>query len=345
MRPVIFVPVALAAMVIAAAALAADTEPGWLKKPTAEDLLSVWPAEAARRGIGGKATVACTVTAQGALRDCKVVSETPAGSGFGAAAIALTPQFLMKPATKDGIAVASEVRIPINFDNGMRGSMNRLPQRLDAFQTRLITNMPWIEAPTVADVRAVLPPAAKTKTARVTLDCRVAKDGRLTGCDAAREEPSGQGFAKAAKALVGKFRAPTDDGKGGSLVGAHVHLPFTFAPEIANAAAPLIGKPQWAALPGGEDIDRVAPQAARKAGVLKARVVLGCTVGAGGTLTDCKVKTEEPSGHGYDAATLALAQRFRLSVWSAEGLPTVGGQVNVPVRYDLPPLETAAAGR
>jgi hypothetical protein len=37
---------------------------------------------------------------------------------------------------------------------------------------------------------------------------------------------------------------------------------------------------------------------------------------------------------GIGQAALALAPTFRLSTWTAEGLPVVGGAINIPLRYE-----------
>lgn len=54
----------------------------------------------------------------------------------------------------------------------------------------------------------------------------------------------------------------------------------------------------------------------------------------GGSVSDCKVVTEDPAGQGVGQAALSLAPHFRLTTWTAEGLPTVGGTINIPLRYE-----------
>src|SRR5579884_1861153 len=96
-------------------ALAQDHGADWLRKPSMQQLQEVMPAGAMRAGVNGSATIGCTVTTVGTLRDCKVEAEDPPGMGFGDAALLLAPRFLMGPAVKNGQAVEGHVRIPINW--------------------------------------------------------------------------------------------------------------------------------------------------------------------------------------------------------------------------------------
>jgi TonB family protein len=88
----------------------------WAHRATWDDVARVYPAKARRHGVEGMALVACRVTTDGALADCKVDRETPARAGFGEAALKLMPRFRMRLHTKEGASVEGGIiKIPIEF--------------------------------------------------------------------------------------------------------------------------------------------------------------------------------------------------------------------------------------
>jgi TonB family protein len=307
-----------------------DVEPDWRRKPSREDLFGVWPREAMKRGDGGTGVIHCNVSAQGGLFGCKVVSEQPAGSGFGAAAIALTPQFLMTPAMKGGRAVAYDgVTIPVKF-------ASFTPVTGGEMKT-VVSNVSWAAAPTYAEVAAAFPTRARERRVggQATLRCTVRDQGRIGGCFALGETPRGLGFGSAAQSLVSYFRSPVRFGDKDAK-GALVQLSIAFPAEMLEGGAPVVGKPQWIAAPSAEALQAAIPASAGAAGVTTARVVMTCTILPDGALGGCVVDREEPVGHGFGAATVALSPAFRLSIWTNEGLPTIGAKVTVPIRYEIP---------
>jgi hypothetical protein len=102
---------------------------------------------------------------------------------------------------------------------------------------------------------------------------------------------------------------------------------------MATSVDPVVGKPDWAALPTAEQLQSAIPPGALAAGIESARVVLACRVAPDGGLEACKVEGEEPAGHGFGASTLNLAQAFRMTIWTDDGLPSIGAKVRIPIRY------------
>lgn len=88
------------------------TNPRWLQRP--RDLGIYYPRRAEERGVTGLVVLDCLVSSAGRL-DCDVVSETPTNWGFGEAALAISRDHRMAPATRDGVAVQGRYRMRVPF--------------------------------------------------------------------------------------------------------------------------------------------------------------------------------------------------------------------------------------
>jgi TonB family protein len=195
----------------------------------------------------------------------------------------------------------------------------------------------WVAAPTAADMAAAYPAKAKAEGVggAANLICTANRSGQMTACDVLGESPRGYGFGDAARRLAGQLKAV------GVANNTEVKVPITFSPDLARSGAATVKTPKWAALPSVSDMQTVVPKT--EGGPNNVRVTLICDVQAGGALSGCAVDREDPAGQGFGQAILGLAPKFKVELMSAEGMPTVGAKVRVPVRFDLKPMEQAAA--
>lgn len=326
--------------VLAGAAAAQSSAPDWLRKPSGAELRAAWPAKAMAEGVEGQVVLGCVVNIRGGLERCAVVSESPAGEGFGAAALLLVPSFQLKPEVKDGQPVASEVQIPIVFkmpDGGF------VPMG-DTF--KMIPNPAWSRAPSFADVAAVWPKDAQDiEQGHVSMRCRFRSDGTLTACDTLTESPRGKGFAAAARKLVPLFAIEVDQTDPKALRDTYVNLQVRLInPTAPQAIQRVLTQPTWVRIPDPKKVQAVYPTAAIDAGVTTGVGVAICTVGKDGSLLDCAVASEDPPGLGFGAAAVAVAGVMRMSPWTQDGGPVDGSTIRLPVRFNQAPVTPAAGG-
>lgn len=201
-------PVALAAVAgfQAQAGIPATTAPFWTGPRSAAEF---YPDRAQRLGVAGAAVISCTVAAGGALTDCSIKTESPAGFEFGAQALKMSA-YMRMPAngTKPG-----PIDIPINFT---------LPAPPDSSH--------WIRGPSGNDLAAVYPARAIRLglSGRAVLGCRITEEGDLRGCTVESEAPEDYGFGAAALKLAAKFRMSSTTISGKSVEGSVIHIPILF---------------------------------------------------------------------------------------------------------------------
>jgi TonB family protein len=320
------------------------TNPDWVRKPTVDDALRYYPAHSGKNG--GRAEISCRVTVRGTLDACEVISESPQGKGFGAAALAMASIFEMRPQTVDGQPVGGgTVRIPIRF--GMSGSATD-----DEPETAISVarSLAWEETPTAAEFAAAFPDRAKgaVAAARVVLRCEVWRDRTLASCDVASEEPHGKGFGDAARRLAKKFRVASGDPNLQKVRNLYVDVPFDFQDRAGSPAPPELYDVTWLKGPDPQMAGKLFPPAAIKAGYKTGVGVIGCTVRHDGGLSECAVVAEDPPAVGFGEVALAMTGVMVMNPWTRQGFPVDGAKIRIPVRLNLdasqsPPGAPAAA--
>lgn len=95
------------------------TMPDWIERPSPEALRAVYPPAALAAKISGHVVVQCSVGVDEMNHECRVVEVTPAGQGFGAAALRLAQLYVMEPKRIDCIPVdGGIVKYPFAFNPG-----------------------------------------------------------------------------------------------------------------------------------------------------------------------------------------------------------------------------------
>ena len=90
----------------------------WVREPSARDFARFFPDEALDAGQSGNVTLSCIIGGGGRLA-CSVASESPAGYGFGNAAIGISRQLRVRTTLPDGSSAAGrELRLPLSFRAG-----------------------------------------------------------------------------------------------------------------------------------------------------------------------------------------------------------------------------------
>ncbi len=94
----------------------------FVEGPSSRQIADAAPAAAKRGRINGMVSLRCVIGLDSRLHDCRVVSETPEGMGFGEAAVRVaTAYFRFSPPTRNGRPVAgTEMPLGIQFNLGGR---------------------------------------------------------------------------------------------------------------------------------------------------------------------------------------------------------------------------------
>ncbi|MGZ3402180.1 MAG: energy transducer TonB [Phenylobacterium sp.] len=203
--------------------------PVWAAAATFDDLAAAYPAKGG--GVEGYAAAHCRVERDGdragALRDCQIIKETPAGRDFGKAALTLAVKFRAQPAT----LAAIPRREPLWVD---------IPMRLQppaAIAERVISKPRWIVSLDPRSAPKLFPPEAVAQgltTGRGVARCTVGADGALTACAPEAGDPDGLGFSEAAVRIVSGMKMSLWAADGSPVEGGVVHIPIRLNLNGAN---------------------------------------------------------------------------------------------------------------
>jgi len=344
------------------------TEPDWLERPTGEEFAEHYPGVAAGLEIEGRATIACAVNLEGKLVDCEVTSEAPQGLGFGAAALAMSQSFKMRPQMQNGSPVeGGEVRIPLRF---VLPATEPPPPPPDATPEALEAGRRAIDALGVVD-RTIAESAKAGEagaSAGVPAPVRLAAQAAIRDAWATHRSELRDAYARALasvfseeemaqiatfisgpgktlmkedKATAAAMRQILQDRVRATRAPASAAFcastPCPSAAQLEQVWRPVdardgrIDNPQWSRSPSEYVVTNAAPKLATAVG-LTAAVRLTCRVEKSGELTGCATDEELPRGLGFGAAAMKLAASYRLSRVQLEA-GAVGRKVTLRVGF------------
>jgi len=189
-----------------------------ISAPVKEDpSAAYYPAAARAAGVEGSATIRCSRDEHLALIRCTLVSETPTGQGFGAAALAMAARSPENP----------KVDLPA------------LKSEASADTTLRFTLHPAKVAPDITQIQAAYPVRALSDQVEggAIIVCAVTRQGGLASCRVGREAPAGYGFGQAAVDLAPDFKMAPAEVDTQPIDGAPIAITVPF--RVADPDAPL----------------------------------------------------------------------------------------------------------
>jgi outer membrane biosynthesis protein TonB len=225
-----------------------------------DPVLGYYPAAARTAGVEGQAVIRCKRDEHLALTGCTLVSETPAGKGFGAAALAMAaksppnPKLLLKDAAAEPAADATiqfTLRSPF-----ITPDLTRM--------AHIVKPAAIVTQPSSAQIQAAYPPRALDDQIQggAVIECAVTLAGGLAECHVYQEQPTGYGFGQAAIDLAGDFTLKPRLIDGEPVGGSPVRISVAFTSNAPDAPLTLQSRPadqgDAGARPGRSDSDNGA---------------------------------------------------------------------------------------
>lgn len=173
--------------------------------PGGEAFARLYPEVALQRMVYGRVSLACTVTTQNLLEQCKVEDEKPAGWGFGQATLALAPEFSLRPAPSGQSYAGGTFRFPVRWNPGDALNTPLEPRMALPSGRARGTMQLWAAVPS-AEARAGAHPGT---AGFANLQCEVVAQGALSRCITLSEVPRDRGIGAAALALTEHYKTQT----------------------------------------------------------------------------------------------------------------------------------------
>jgi hypothetical protein len=323
---------------------------------TMGEFVAVWPTKAYRDAANGKVILTCKINIHGLAEWCGVKSETPAGKNFAAAALAMRPNFKVKPAMGPDGPIAAMMNIAVKFRAPLRefdtrdfkpskqpifglgmtdvshASFLGVPMEMEP--VTLLSRPVWSQAPGFAEVAAAYPKKAKGAEGYVVAHCQVLSSGDLKNCGIVKEEPARLGFAAAALPLARRFKVIPALASAPHSTPMWVDIQIRLPPPTQMTDRTILS-PSWVTGVDPATTPGVFPPAAVAAGVTVGRGVAQCVVGPDGGLTQCTPAGGDPDGLGFPEAVAKLASTLKVNLWSADASPVDGGKLRVEMRLNL----------
>jgi hypothetical protein len=238
-------PAAPAATAAAAPTHAAQAAPAHVGLPAQPNpALAYYPDAARAAGVEGQAVIRCSRNEHLKLVRCSLVSETPTGQGFGAAALAMAAQSPENPKVN-----MPEMLSEASADQTIKFTLHPPDIEPDvSSMAHTMTGPSIITQPTKAQIDAAYPVRALSDQVRggAAMICTVSETGHLNACRVADELPAGYGFGQAAVDLAVDFLVKPPQMDGQPVGGRPVRVTVSFNTTDPDAPLSLQTRPAGA---------------------------------------------------------------------------------------------------
>lgn len=225
----------------------------WTRMAAYDDLARLYPTQAMAKKLSGEVKALCLLTDDGKLANCKILSEQPAGEGFGAATLEALKLYRARRVTPEGAPVAGfSVEVAVRWrpdapryegpvvavtrppvptgpsPAASPASTSPRPFIPPAPPPMIVPNDAWARMPTAAELGALYPRAALQGKigGHTAMRCTIGPAGELLDCVVIDERPAFNGFAAAALAAARFYRVNLKAGPNGPSVGGRVMIPL-----------------------------------------------------------------------------------------------------------------------